>query len=56
MKNGAQILLECLKLEGVDTIFGYPGARTLLLHDALMDDPDIRHILVRHEQAAAPCG
>ncbi len=53
MKNGAQILLECLKLEGVDTIFGYPGARTLLLHDALMDDPDIRHILVRHEQAAA---
>ena len=53
MKNGAQILLECLKMEGVDTIFGYPGARTLLLHDALMDNPDIRHILVRHEQAAA---
>ncbi len=53
MKNGAQILLECLKMEGVDTIFGYPGARTLLLHDALMGDPEIRHILVRHEQAAA---
>jgi acetolactate synthase-1/2/3 large subunit len=53
MKSGAQILLECLKLEGVDTIFGYPGARSLLVHDALMDDPDIRHILVRHEQAAA---
>jgi acetolactate synthase-1/2/3 large subunit len=53
MKNGAQILLECLKNEGVDTIFGYPGARTLAVHDALLDDPDIRHILVRHEQAAA---
>lgn len=53
MKSGAQILLECLKLEGVDRIFGYPGARSLLVHDALMDDPDIRHILVRHEQAAA---
>jgi acetolactate synthase-1/2/3 large subunit len=53
MKTGAQILLDGLKREGVDTIFGYPGARSLLVHDALMDDPDIRHILVRHEQAAA---
>src|SRR5512136_888020 len=53
MKTGAQILLDCLKREGVDTVFGYPGARSLLVHDALMDDPDIRHILVRHEQAAA---
>src|SRR5512143_687923 len=53
MKTGAQILLECLKREGVDTIFGYPGARSLLVHDALMDDPGISHILVRHEQAAA---
>jgi acetolactate synthase-1/2/3 large subunit len=53
MKTGAQILLDCLNREGVDTIFGYPGARSLLVHDALMDDPDIRHILVRHEQAAA---
>ncbi|WP_305041745.1 biosynthetic-type acetolactate synthase large subunit [Geoalkalibacter sp.] len=53
MKNGAQILVECLKKEGVDVIFGYPGARTLLLHDTLMDDPDISHILVRHEQGAA---
>ncbi len=53
MKTGAQILLDCLKREGVDTIFGYPGARSLLVHDALMDDADIRHILVRHEQGAA---
>ena len=53
MKTGAQILLDCLKQEGVDTIFGYPGARTLLVHDALMDEKEIRHILVRHEQGAA---
>ena len=53
MKTGARILLECLKREGVNTIFGYPGARSLLVHDALMDDADIRHILVRHEQGAA---
>jgi acetolactate synthase-1/2/3 large subunit len=53
MKTGAQILLECLKREGVDTIFGYPGARTLLVHDALHGNPDFRHILVRHEQGAA---
>ncbi len=53
MKNGAQILLDCLKKEGVDTIFGYPGGRSLLVHDALLDDQDIGHILVRHEQGAA---
>jgi len=53
MKSGAQILLDCLKKEGVDTIFGYPGGRSLLVHDALMDDKDIGHILVRHEQGAA---
>ncbi len=53
MKTGARILVDCLKKVGVDIIFGYPGARSLLVHDALMDDPDIRHILVRHEQAAA---
>lgn len=53
MKNGAQILLDCLKAEGVDVIFGYPGARTLQVHDALMLDTEIRHILVRHEQGAA---
>ncbi len=53
MKTGAQILLDCLRKEGVDTIFGYPGARTLLVHDALLDADDITHILVRHEQGAA---
>ncbi|HKJ05203.1 MAG TPA: biosynthetic-type acetolactate synthase large subunit [Geopsychrobacteraceae bacterium] len=53
MKTGAQILLDSLKKEGVDTIFGYPGGRSLLVHDALMDDKEIKHILVRHEQGAA---
>lgn len=53
MKRGAEIVLECLRLEGVDTIFGYPGARSLLVHDLLHDYLEIRHVLVRHEQAAA---
>lgn len=50
--NGAQILLRCLKEEGVDTIFGYPGGAVLPIYDALYDS-DIRHILTRHEQGAA---
>src|SRR6266545_53230 len=53
MKTGAWILVECLKREGVEIIFGYPGAKTLLVHDALYDEPELRHILVRHEQGAA---
>jgi acetolactate synthase-1/2/3 large subunit len=52
MKTGAQILIEALKDEGVDTIFGYPGGSVLPLYDELYD-ADINHILVRHEQAAA---
>ncbi|MGB8992303.1 MAG: biosynthetic-type acetolactate synthase large subunit [Desulfobaccales bacterium] len=51
--NGAQILLECLKREGVKHIFGYPGGVVLDIYDELTRHPDIRHILVRHEQAAA---
>mgnify|MGYP001220178722 CR=1 FL=1 len=51
-RNGAQILLETLKEEGVDAIFGYPGANTLPIHDGLIDHT-IRHYLMRHEQAAA---
>ncbi len=50
--NGAQILLRCLKEEGVDTIFGYPGGAVLPIYDALYDS-DIKHILTRHEQGAA---
>ena len=50
-KTGSQILLECLQLEGVDTIFGYPGGTVINIYDDLMDYP-IKHILNRHEQAA----
>ncbi|MEJ2201764.1 MAG: biosynthetic-type acetolactate synthase large subunit [Desulfuromonadaceae bacterium] len=50
-KTGSQILLECLTLEGVDTIFGYPGGTVINIYDDLMDSP-INHILTRHEQAA----
>src|SRR5512136_629045 len=49
--NGARILLECLKLEGVDTVFGYPGGTVINLYDELYSFKDIRHILPRHEQA-----
>ena len=49
---GADIVLKTLLEEGVDVIFGYPGANTLPLHDRLADGP-IRHYLMRHEQAAA---
>ena len=51
MKSGAQILIEGLKEQGVDIIFGYPGGVVLPIYDELYDS-DIRHILVRHEQAA----
>jgi acetolactate synthase I/II/III large subunit len=51
--NGARILCESLLREGVDTIFGYPGGVVIPLYDALPDYPGLRHILVRHEQAAA---
>ena len=51
-RNGAQALLETLVECGVDTIFGYPGGAALPLYDALHGEPRLRHILVRHEQAA----
>ena len=49
--NGARILLECLKKEGVDTVFGYPGGTVINLYDELYNFKDIHHILPRHEQA-----
>lgn len=49
--KGAEILLHCLKEEGVDTIFGYPGGAVLPIYDALYNS-DIKHILARHEQGA----
>ena len=52
MYNGAQILLKSLVEEGVEEIFGYPGGVVLPLYDALYMQEDIKHYLVRHEQAA----
>jgi acetolactate synthase-1/2/3 large subunit len=49
--NGARILLECLKLEGVETVFGYPGGTVINLYDELFSFKGINHILPRHEQA-----
>ena len=49
--NGARILLECLKREGVDTVFGYPGGTVINIYDELFSFKEIRHILPRHEQA-----
>ncbi|XAO71094.1 MAG: biosynthetic-type acetolactate synthase large subunit [Acetobacteraceae bacterium] len=51
-QNGAQQLLDLLVEHGVDVIFGYPGGAVLPIYDALHQRHDIRHILVRHEQAA----
>ncbi len=50
--KGAEILIECLKREGVKHIFGYPGGVILDIFDLLYDDPDIKLILTRHEQGA----
>ncbi|AHJ66049.1 acetolactate synthase 3 large subunit [Granulibacter bethesdensis] len=49
---GAELLLRALKDQGVEIIFGYPGGAVLPIYDALFKQNDIRHILVRHEQAA----
>lgn len=50
--TGAQVLLHTLIECGVDTIFGYPGGAVLSLYDALYSESGLRHVLVRHEQAA----
>jgi acetolactate synthase-1/2/3 large subunit len=50
--SGAEILLRVLKDQGVEVIFGYPGGAVLPIYDALFQQTAIRHILVRHEQAA----
>lgn len=50
--TGAQVMIECLKREGVEVIFGYPGGAVLPIYDALYDAP-LRHVMARHEQAAA---
>ncbi|MBI9088840.1 MAG: biosynthetic-type acetolactate synthase large subunit [Desulfobacterium sp.] len=50
--TGAQILIKMIKSQGVDTIFGYPGGAVIDIYDELANHPDLRHILVRHEQGA----
>lgn len=52
--NGSEIVVECLKEQGVDTVFGYPGGTILNIYDALYKHSnEIRHILTSHEQGAA---
>ena len=50
--NGAKAIIKCLEKEGVDTLFGYPGGQIIPFYNELYDS-ELRHILVRHEQAAA---
>ncbi|WP_434614269.1 acetolactate synthase 3 large subunit [Azospirillum sp. B2RO_4] len=50
--TGAQIVIKALKDQGVDIIFGYPGGAVLPIYDALFQQNDLKHVLVRHEQAA----
>ena len=51
-RSGADILVQALIDLGVDTVFGYPGGAVLPIYDVLFEHPQIKHILVRHEQAA----
>ncbi len=51
--TGADILVRCLRDEGVEYLFGYPGGAALHIYDALYKQEDVKHILVRHEQGAA---
>jgi acetolactate synthase-1/2/3 large subunit len=50
--SGAEMVVRCLQDQGIKHIFGYPGGSVLDVYDALFDNSDIEHILVRHEQAA----
>ena len=51
--TGARVLLHCLRNEGVQYVFGYPGGATIPIYDELYSFPEIQHILVRQEQGAA---
>jgi len=50
--TGAEVIIECLKAEGIDYVFGYPGGAVLHIYDAFYKQDDVQHILVRHEQGA----
>ncbi len=51
--SGSEIVVQCLKDEGVEYVFGYPGGAVLHIYDAIFKQDDVKHILVRHEQGAA---
>ena len=51
--TGSQVIIECLKEQGVDTVFGYPGGAILNVYDELYKHPEIRHVLTPHEQGAS---
>ena len=50
--TGAEIVIRCLKDEGVEFLFGYPGGAVLHIYDAIYQQDDVKHVLVRHEQGA----
>src|SRR5487761_2530206 len=50
--TGAEITIQCLQEEGVEYVFGYPGGAVLFIYDALFNQDQVKHVLVRHEQAA----
>jgi len=50
--SGGEIVVQCLKEEGVEHVFGYPGGAVLHIYDAIFQQKDVQHILVRHEQGA----
>ncbi len=50
--SGSEIVVQCLKDEGVEYLFGYPGGAVLHIYDAIFKQDDVKHILVRHEQGA----
>ncbi|WP_153131326.1 biosynthetic-type acetolactate synthase large subunit [Dechloromonas hortensis] len=52
MISGAEIVIRCLQEEKVDCVFGYPGGSVLHIYDALFKQDEVKHVLVRHEQAA----
>ena len=51
--TGSQVIIECLKEQGIDTVFGYPGGAILNVYDELYKHPEIRHVLTSHEQGAS---
>lgn len=52
MMTGAEIVIRCLQEEKVEYVFGYPGGSVLHIYDELLKQDKVKHVLVRHEQAA----